>query len=103
MAKKRKYVFDDRTLTFSEKKNTIKDKLKNISFSAGFGLVFGAVFVLIFFSFIDSPNEKILKRKLHSYEIQYKHLERRVNLLSKIIENIEKRDDDVYRLIFMTE
>lgn len=103
MSKKIKYVFDHNSLTFKIKKHSLKDRIKNISFSVGFGLVMASVFIVLFYMFIDSPEEKILKRQLNTYEMQYKQLNLRVKQMSEVLEDIEDRDDNVYRMVFMSE
>lgn len=103
MSKMIKYTYDHNSLTFTIKRKTIKERLKNILFNLSYGLVFATVFIFLFYIFIDSPEEKILKRKLNTYEIQYNHLNKRIDQLSKVLEDIEIRDDNVYRLIFMAE
>lgn len=103
MSKKTKYIFDQKTLSFKIKKTTVKEKLRRISFSVGFGLVLAVVFVVIIYYLVDSPKEKILKRQVQSYERQYSTLNKKVRTLSDILIDLEGRDKDVYRVIFEAE
>ncbi|MFA6367196.1 MAG: peptidoglycan DD-metalloendopeptidase family protein [Bacteroidales bacterium] len=101
--KKTKYIFDQKSLSFKIKKSTLKEKLKHISFSVGFGLVVAVLFIVIIYYFIDSPKEKMLKRQVQTYERQYSVLNKKVDNLSKVLNVIEDRDKDVYRVVFEAE
>lgn len=103
MSKKTKYIFDQKTLSFKIKKTTVKEKLRRISFSVGFGLVLAVVFVVAIYYLFDSPKEKILKRQVQAYERQYSSLNKKVRTLSDIVVDLEGRDKDVYRVIFEAE
>lgn len=101
--KKTKYIFDQKSLSFKIKKTSLKDKIKHISFSVGFGLVLAVLFVVIIYYFVDSPKEKMLKRQVQTYERQYNILNKKVDNLSKVLNVIEYRDKDVYRVVFEAE
>ncbi|MBP1630280.1 MAG: peptidase, family [Bacteroidetes bacterium] len=103
MPKKVKYIFDPHSLSFKIKTTPLKEKIKNLSFSMAFGLVFAVVFSFVIYYFVDSPKEKILKSQLQGYEIEYDRLEKKVDLMSDVLEDIEYRDNNVYRVIFMAE
>jgi murein DD-endopeptidase MepM/ murein hydrolase activator NlpD len=103
MSKKTKYIFDQKTLSFKIKKTTLKEKVKHISFSVGFGLVLAVVFIVAIYYLVDSPKEKILERQVQAYERNYNVLNKRVNTLSDIVVDLEGRDKDVYRVIFEAE
>lgn len=103
MAKKFQYHFDAQSLTFKKAKRTLKHRLKQVSLNVAFSVALAACFCVAFVLLADSPKEKKLKRENDLYETELAHLNKRINLLSKVLEDIEHRDDNVYRLIFSSE
>lgn len=101
--KKEKYYFD--TSSFSVKKDTksIKEMFFVVVSYVITGLAF-AFFAIYFFTlFIDSPKEKSLKNELTELEIHYNYLNKRVENLSGVVDNIQQRDENLYRMIFEAE
>jgi hypothetical protein len=63
----------------------------------------GIVFFLILESVLDSPKEKALKRELNDVLLTYEQLNDRVDELSLVMGDMERRDDEVYRVVFESE
>lgn len=101
--KKHTYKFNPHTLTYEKVAVGIKDKLKGISFTVAFGLVLGVVFMIIGYQFIDSPKEKAMKKEIRQYKRQLANLNKKMDRVSAVLEDIENRDDNVYRTIFEVE
>jgi murein DD-endopeptidase MepM/ murein hydrolase activator NlpD len=55
------------------------------------------------FSYFDSPKEKQLRRELDQMTIQYEFLNQRLNEMTGIMDEMQKRDDNIYRVIFEAE
>ena len=66
----------------------------------GTGLVFAVVFIALFYVFFDSPKEKRLKRENAQLALQYEILNARLEEQSDVLDNLQDRDDNVYRVIF---
>ena len=63
-----------------------------------------AVGLLILYSnYFESPKELILKNEVKELEFYYDKLNQDVELLSKILNNIEHRDDNIYRVVLGAE
>lgn len=103
MPRKSQYHFDPQSLTFRKTKRTFKHRLRKISQTVGFGIALAACFCTAFVLLVDSPKERKLKRENHQYKMELEHLNKRVELISDVLEDVERRDDNVYRLIFSTE
>ena len=59
--------------------------------------------LFIFFNFFDSPKEIMLKREL-SYTIeQYELLNSQLNQVELVLDDLQRRDDNIYRVIFEAE
>ncbi|GGH77403.1 MAG: M23 family metallopeptidase [Bacteroidetes bacterium] len=98
-----KYYYDPRTLSYRKIERTWKDKLRNTGVFLASAFLFG---VLLFFAadnIIDSPKEKRLKRDLSNMELQYEDLNRRMEELADVLDDIEYRDDNIYRVVFEAE
>ncbi len=103
MGKKVRYHFDEHTMRFEKIKIGIKERLKAISYTVAFGVVLALAIVIFTYQFVDSPKEKQLKREIRQYEMQYALLNERVKNLSMVLEDLQNRDDNVYRVIFESE
>ena len=51
------------------------------------------------YAFIDSPKEKLLKRKYEEVLTQYSLLSNKVEHLDNVLKDMESRDDNIYRVI----
>lgn len=98
--KKHTYRFNPHTLSYEKVKVSILDRVKNISFSVLFGFILGVLFIVLGGSIFDSPKEKALRREISQYRSEVKALNQRVDRASRVLHNLEQRDDNVYRLIF---
>ncbi len=101
--KKKKYHFNTKTLSFEEFRGSVKKSaLKFISILTS-GMVLSAAIMLVLYSFIDSPKERVLKRENEKLKLQYALLNNRMDQVSSIIENLKNRDNNIYRTIFEAE
>jgi len=102
MAKVR-YHFNTKSLAVEKVNDTIWDKLKYVLKILASGLVFAAGVIFLAYSFFDSPKEKMLRREINQYKVQYEILNDRIDLLANVLEDMEHRDDNIYRVIFEAE
>lgn len=98
-----KYKYNPHTLNYEKIQLTIKDKLKTIFTYVLVGLFFAGIILAFAYTFFDSPKELSLKRENTQLRKQFELLNRDMNQLSKVLHNIEKRDDNIYRQILETE
>lgn len=95
-----KYYYDSDTLSYRKierkKATTFKYAMVFILASA----LFGFLFVFLASQFVQSPKEKALARELQNMKIQYKLLNKRVDEAFAALENVEERDNTIYRLYF---
>lgn len=98
--KKVKYFFNTHTLRFEKIEVPIRVRLLQLfGFIAG-SIVTGIVIVVIIFQYIDSPKEKILRQQNAAYKENYDVLQERVKQLELQMNELEGRDNEVYRSIF---
>lgn len=103
MARKSQYHFDPQSLTFRKSKQTVRHRLKKVSQTVGFGIALAVCFCTAFVVLVDSPKEKQLKKENYQYKMELEQLNNRIDLISAVLEDVERRDDNIYRLIFSTE
>lgn len=101
--KKAKYYYDKKSLSYKRIEKTWKHRLKNISVFMFASTFFGLIMVFAAFNFFDSPKEKMLKRELDKLKLQYELMDKSLNQISAVLENIKDRDDNIYRVIFEAE
>ncbi|MCE1166681.1 MAG: M23 family metallopeptidase [Sphingobacteriia bacterium] len=103
MAKKHRYQFNPISLTYEIIQVRLRDRIRKLLAFLTSGLVFSAVAVTVMFYFFPSPREKGLKRDLAEVKLQYQILNDRMEQMNKVLTDIEKRDDNMYRMIFEAE
>ena len=100
---KAKYRYNPHTLSYDKIELTLRKKiLKSLTF-LGAGLVIGVMIYGLAYTFIDSPKEKQLKRDNAQMLSQYVILNKRLEQLSTVMEDVQHRDDNIYRVIFEAE
>ncbi len=103
MAKKAKYVFDPQSLSMKKVGVSRRFIIGRILFYLSLLIVLFTTAVLFAFYVIDSPKERQLRRDLDQARMQYRQLDRRVELLSSVLKDIQTRDENLYRIIFEAE
>lgn len=100
---RQKYVFNQKTLSYDKYKVDWKQRLfRVLSYLLTTG-AFALVFVFIAFRFFGSPKERMQKRELDFLKLQYEILTDRLISMDKLIVDMQKKDDDIYRVIFEAE
>ena len=56
--------------------------------------------LIAFFNFFDSPKEKMLIRELDNMVLQYELMNEKLSQVSAVLDNVQDRDDNIYRVIF---
>ncbi|MEA3503674.1 MAG: M23 family metallopeptidase [Bacteroidota bacterium] len=100
---KQKYRLDTDSLQIIKNKTTLKERLLKALYIIASGLVFTTAVIIFAYNFFESPKEKILNREIAQYKLQYKILNNKIDQLSHVADNLQERDDDIYRIIFEAE
>ncbi len=61
---------------------------------------FAAIMLIAFFNFFDSPKEKMLIREIDNMTLQYELINQKLSQISAVLDNVQDRDDNIYRVIF---
>lgn len=95
-----KYYYDPKTLSYRKIEKGPGHHIRNSALFVASSAIFGIIFYLIADNFIDSPKEKRLKREVENMKIQYDIVNERMDQVSKVLDELQHRDDDIYRVIF---
>jgi murein DD-endopeptidase MepM/ murein hydrolase activator NlpD len=95
-----KYYYDSDTLSYRkvERKRgrTLGFILLFVTGSTLMGLI---LLITVFNSGIDTPKERRLERENANLMLQQSILESKMDLASKVLENIQERDNEIYRIL----
>lgn len=95
-----KYYYDSDTLSYRKverkKGRTIGFVLLFITASVLMGLI---LLITVFNSGIDTPKERRLERENANYALQLSVLQSEMDLASKVLENVQQRDNEIYRIL----
>lgn len=100
---KEKFFFNPATLKYERVKRPFRRALGRIFLWLSSSMLFAAVVVFLAYSFFDSPKEKMLKRELAQMKFQYEVLNDKLDHVVAVMEDIQDRDDNIYRVIFEAE
>lgn len=95
-----KYYYDAETLSYRKIKRKKRTTFKYVVVFLAAAAIFGFLFVFIASQYIQSPKERQLARELQNMELQYELLNKRIDDAISVLENIEERDNAIYRLYF---
>ena len=98
-----KYKFNPDSLSFDKVRLGIRDiLLRFLAYFIGSVLV-AFIYWLIFAAFFDSPKEKALEREIQQLTLQYDIINREMANVEKVLDDLQKTDDNLYRTIFEAE
>ena len=95
-----KYYYDTKTLNYQRIEKTTVDRVKNILIYLGSSIFCGLIMIIVFFQFFDSHEEKKLKREKNDLISQYNILTKNLDEIKLVLQDIQDRDDNIYRVIF---
>jgi len=98
-----KYYYDTKTLSYKRIELSGLNKLKRLFYFLIGSAFTGLIMVVVFFQFFDSPKEKRLNREIDALTTQYEIVEDKLNQVELVLDDIQNRDDNIYRVIFEAE
>jgi murein DD-endopeptidase MepM/ murein hydrolase activator NlpD len=94
------YRFNPDTLSFDKIERNVRSLIKKVLGYLSTGIVSGIIFFFIFLQFFETPVTKRLKRENQQLLSQYNLMNKDIEKISKALEDIQMRDDNIYRVIF---
>jgi len=98
-----KYKFNKKSLTFDRVQTTFRKRLLYFFTHLSTGVVFAVAVLLLAYNFFDSPKMKAQKREIEQMKFQYRMLNDQLARVTKVIKDLQDRDDNIYRVIFESE
>ncbi|NCI47589.1 M23 family metallopeptidase [Sediminibacterium soli] len=98
--KKVKYYYNTHTLRYEKLDVPLRVKLLRVIGFVASSIVTGTLIFIIAFQYIDSPKEKFLRQQNEDLRNNYSIFTERIKQLELQMDEIENRDNNVYRMIF---
>ncbi len=95
-----KYRFNPKTLNFERIRLTAWQKTRRVLLMLSPGLAVGLLGIFLVYQFFDSPKEALLRRENKQLLVQYELLDKQLGELERVIGDVRRRDDNIYRVIF---
>lgn len=102
MAKK-KYKFNPDTLSYERVGISIKERATKILAYFSSSLAFSLLIVIIVINSYETPKTKALKRENQTLLTQYELMQKDMEKIEGVLEELQQRDDNIYRVIFETD
>ncbi len=97
------YVYNPRTQTYDRIYPTVRQRLLSHLRRLFIGMGLGAVCFVAPLIIFGSPSEKELRTENSRLRAQYDVLSRRLDEALYVLQDIQQRDDNLYRVIFMAD
>ncbi len=102
MAKK-KYKFNPDTLSYERIGISFREKFTKLLAYFSSSLALSLIIVVIVINAYDTPKTKALKRENQLLLTQYELMQKDMDKVQKVLDELEQRDDNIYRVIFETD
>ncbi len=101
--KKIKYYYNTHSLRYEKLETPLRVRLLQFFGFIAASTVTGLIIVLVVFKYIDSPKEKLLRQENDAMKEDYSIFQERIKQLELQMDELENRDNTVYRSIFEAE
>lgn len=97
-----KYYYDPETLSYHPIGVTNKNRISNfvLFILSSFLLGLFSLLILLNSDWINTPAEMAQKRLIQNYELQFDILNKKLTQIESVVDNIEERDNNLYRVYF---
>ncbi len=103
MAKNVYYRYNPETDNFERVYPSLRSRLATIVKTGGVSLGLAALFFVLIFYCFDSPTEENLRRENHQLRTQYGILNKRLDNSLKVLQRIQERDENFYRVMMQMD
>lgn len=94
-----KYYYDTETCKYERVRTRSSDIVLNALGIVSLTVIMAIGLLYLYSSYFESPKELILKNEVTELEFYYDKLNKDVEKLSTILNNMEQRDDNIYRVV----
>lgn len=103
MRKKTYFLYNPKTLTYERVYPSFKQKMFGIIRHLSIGIVIGVGLFFGITYLFESPLERQLRKENKLLQTQYEVLSLRLNSALEVLDDIQERDENLYRAIFQAE
>lgn len=97
------YIYNTQTQTYERMYPTLRQRALNIFRQLLFGMGLGAGCFIILLIIFGSPSEQELRKENSRLKAQYNVISRQMDDAMGVLQDIQQRDDNLYRVIFMAD
>lgn len=97
------YLYNPNTLSYERVYPSARDRFFSILRHLSTGIAFGVATFFVMMYVIDSPMESQLRKENKLLQTQYEVLSLRLNNALEVLDDIQQRDENLYRAIFQAE
>jgi murein DD-endopeptidase MepM/ murein hydrolase activator NlpD len=94
-----KYYYDTETCKYERVRTRSSDIVLNSLGIVSLTVIMAIGLLYLYSSYFESPKELILRNEVKELEFYYDKLNKDVEKLSTILNNMEQRDDNIYRVV----
>ena len=98
-----KYRFNTKSLTYEKVKVSFKVRFLQVLSYLATGIVFAVITIALANKFLPSPLQKKQNRELEVVKLQYDLLNKKMSQVQTVLNDLQDRDDNIYRVIFEAE
>jgi len=95
-----KYYYDTKTLSYKRIELSPIKRFRRILYFFLTSSILSLLMITLFFQFFDSPKEKRLNQEIENLINQYDIINNELSHVELVLDNIQNRDDNIYRVIF---
>lgn len=100
MGRKEKFVYNIQTLTYEKVVVPLKTRIWQAFGFFSVVLVTSVLLLVVLYTYFPSPREQELMREIDQMEYKYSQLDGHLDMMSKVLQNIQERDANVHRAVF---
>lgn len=101
--KKVKYYYNKQSLRYERIETPIWRRVFGVLGFLTTTFFFALGIVYVSYKYIDSPEEKLLKREIYQLQLQNKISQSKLKQMNTVLASLQDRDDNIYRVIFEAE
>lgn len=102
-SRKTYYLYNPGTLSYERVYPSAKDRFFIVLGHLSTGIAFGLVIFFVMINFVNSPMESQLQKENKLLQTQYEVLSLRLNGALEVLNDVQQRDENLYRAIFQAE
>lgn len=101
--KKVKYYYNKQSLRYERIQESFSSRMLKVMGFLSTSFLFALGIIYVSYHYLDSPEEKQLKREISKLKLEYQLNQKRLEQMNEVLAGLQDRDDNIYRVIFEAE